>query len=176
MPLSFGPVAVTNNTPPPGPTTQTFVPVADAQVKSTSATTNYGADTTFRLREEAGGVIYHSYVRFTVTGLSGPATSVKLRLFVTDSSNAVASVYTVANGWIETGAGSLTWNNRPVIGGTALGGGAPTPVGQWLEIDLGTAGITANGTYSFGLKTTSTDSAIFSSREGSNPPQLVVSQ
>ncbi|MGZ9275854.1 MAG: CBM96 family carbohydrate-binding protein, partial [Candidatus Limnocylindrales bacterium] len=152
--VSFGPVGVTNNTPPPGPTTQTFNPVADAQVKSTSATTNYGADTTFRLREEAGGVIYHSYVRFTVTGLSGPATSVKLRLFVTDSSNAVASVYTVANGWIETGAGSLTWNNRPVIGGTALGGGAPTPVGQWLEINLGTAGITANGTYSFGLKTT----------------------
>ena len=172
---SFSGIAVTNGTPPPGPTTQTFVPVADGQVKSSSANTNYGADTTFRLREETGGVIYHSYVRFSVTGLSGPATSVKLRLFVTDKSNAPANVHSVANGWIETGAGSLTWNNRPVIGGTALGGGAPTTVGQWLEIDLGTAGITANGTYSFGIVATSTDSAIFSSREGSNPPQLVVS-
>jgi uncharacterized repeat protein (TIGR02059 family) len=172
----FGPVAVTNNTPPPGPTTQTFGSVADAQVKSTSANTNYGAATTFRLREEAGGVIYHSYVRFTVTGLSGPASSVKLRLFVTDKSNGPANVHSVANGWIETGAGSLTWNNRPVIGGTALGGAVPGTVGQWVEIDLGTAGITANGTYSFGIVTTSTDSAIFSSREGSDPPQLVVSQ
>jgi uncharacterized repeat protein (TIGR02059 family) len=173
---SFAGAAVTNTTSPPGPTTQTFEAVADAQVKSSSATRNYGGETTIRLREEAGGVNYQSYVRFTVTGLSGPATSVKLRLFVTDASPAPATVYSVSDSWIETGAGSVTWDNRPVIGGTALGAAAPTTVGQWVEIDLGTAGISANGSYSFGITTTTTNSAIFSSREGSNPPQLVVAQ
>jgi hypothetical protein len=42
-----------------------------------------------------------------------------------------------------------------------------------IELDLGGA-ITGDGTYSFALRSGSTDAAIFSSKEGSSPPQLVV--
>jgi hypothetical protein len=42
-----------------------------------------------------------------------------------------------------------------------------------VDIDIGT--VPGNGTYSFALTSTSTNSAIFSGREGANPPQLVLS-
>ena len=82
-------------------------PVADAHVKSTSATKNYGAETTLRLRN--GGTssdTYRSYLKFDVTGLASAPDSAKLRLFVTDESPDGGSVFKVANSWTET---AITW-------------------------------------------------------------------
>ena len=62
--------------PPPPTGTGTFTPVADAHVKSSSPSTNYGTLDTLRLRN--GGTTsdtYRSYLRFDVSGLSGAATS-----------------------------------------------------------------------------------------------------
>jgi hypothetical protein len=42
-----------------------------------------------------------------------------------------------------------------------------------MELDLSSV-VSGNGTYSFVLVSSSTDSAYFSSREGGNPPQLAV--
>jgi hypothetical protein len=81
-------------------------------------------------------------------------------------------VYRIANtpAWGET---TLTWATRPV---TTLPAGikaaGPVPLG-WIEIDLGTT-VTGNGTYNFVLASSSTTSAIYSSREGTTPPQLVL--
>lgn len=43
----------------------------------------------------------------------------------------------------------------------------------WVEFDV-TAAIQEDGLYSFGLLTTSSNSAIYSSREGANKPVLVI--
>ena len=73
----------------------------------------------------------------------------------------------------ETG---LTWATAPLIGGTALGVAGRTPAaGSWLEIVLAPGAIPANGTYSFALRSSSTDSAIYASREdATHRPELVI--
>ena len=147
----------------------TFTPGADAFVSSSSPTKNYGSDVQLRVR--ASSTNYRSYLKFTATGLDGPVKSARLRLFVSDASPDGGSIYAVANGWTET---AINWNNAPVLPGSAIRSiGATPPVGSWVDVDLGTA-ITGNGTYSFGIASNSTNSAYYSSRQGTNPPQLIV--
>ncbi|QEC49121.1 DNRLRE domain-containing protein [Baekduia soli] len=150
----------------------TFTDVADAPVKSTSATRNYGTDTSLRVRQGTSSTdtFYHSYLKFDVSGLGGTPTDAKLRLFVTDASPDGGRVFSVANTWAES---TITWASAPAIGATSIGSAGTTTAGAWVEIDLGTA-VTGNGTYSFALTNTSSNSAYYSSREGTNAPQLVV--
>lgn len=158
-------------TPTGGPTT-TFTAIEDAQVKSNSASTNYGSAATLQLRQDAGaGTTYHDYLKFTVTGLTGPVTSVRLRLFVTDKSADSGTVYSTTSGWAES---TITWSNAPALDATALGSAGATTAGTWIEIALPTTSVTGNGTFSFGLTTGSSDSTIFGSSESANPPQLVI--
>jgi hypothetical protein len=154
------------------PTTVTFAPSADAYVSSAS-TTNKGTLTTMSVREgnASNPTTYHSYLKFDVTGISGTVSSVKLRVFVTDPSPDGGGAYSVGNGWTETG---ILWSNAPPISGNALAQAGPVALSTWVELDLGAGAITGNGTYSFALKSASTDSAIYSTREGANPPQLVI--
>jgi uncharacterized repeat protein (TIGR02059 family) len=164
---NFTDVTVTNDTPPTGGGgTLTFTPTDDAQVRSTSAATNYGNLVTIRLREDPSGDTYRTYLKFTVTGLTGTVTSVKLRLFATDASPNVANVFAVTNTtWTE---GTINWNNKPAMETTVLGSAAvPT-------ITLSPSAISGNGVVSFGLTISGTNSAIFSSSEGADAPQLVV--
>jgi PKD repeat protein len=164
------PVTVTGGTTG----TTTLTPVADTQVKSDSASTNYGTLTTVRVRggTTASPTTYWTFLRFDVTGV-GAVSNAKLRLFVTDDSNDGGTVYLIPNtpAWAET---TLNWNNRPVttLPASGIKAAGPVPLG-WIDIDLGTA-VTGNGTYNFVLASASTTSAIYSSREGANPPQLVL--
>ena len=165
--------SVTNNTPGGGGGTVTFGATEDSQVKSNSATANYGSDTSLRIREDPGtGTTYRSYVKFTLTGLSGTVTSVKLRLWVSDNSTNTTSVHSTVTTWTE---GTLTWNNAPALGTTTLGSAVPGTTGAWVEITLTPTSITGNGTFSFGLRNSGTTSAIFNSSEAAtNRPELVV--
>jgi uncharacterized repeat protein (TIGR02059 family) len=181
---TFSAVAVTNNTPPPGGGgTFTFIASEDAQVKSTSAGTNYGNLPTMQLREEAApGVTYRDYLKFNLTGLTGTVSSVKLRLWITDTSTDSGTVYGTSTGWSE---GLITWsgpNAAPALG-TSFGSAGDTtsppapPNSRWIEITLNPSSVGSpdvNGNVAFGLKTTNTNSSIFSSSEGTNPPELVV--
>ncbi|HYM63040.1 MAG TPA: DNRLRE domain-containing protein, partial [Gaiellaceae bacterium] len=72
--------------------------------------------------------------------------------------------------WSES---SLTWNTKPAIGTSALSTLAAVSAGTWVEYDL-KASITADNTYTFALTGGSSDHAWFSSSEGANSPQLVV--
>ncbi|HET9519869.1 MAG TPA: DNRLRE domain-containing protein, partial [Candidatus Limnocylindrales bacterium] len=151
----------------PALTFATFTPVADSYISSASPTKNYGTNTALRVRTSS--TVYRSYLTFTASGLAGTVRSVKLRLFVTDASPDGGAVHSVADGWTERG---ITWNNAPALGATAGSAGATT-VGTWKEIDLGAA-IGGDGTFSFAIANNSTNSAYYSSREGANPPQLVI--
>lgn len=154
--------------------TFTFLPSDDAHAKQAYSATNFGQDTSLVVRKATSNV--HAYLKFTVSGLSGPAGSAKLRLFVTDPSPKAGPIYTASNDapgggpWSEA---TVTWNTKPAIGATALSSLLAVSAGTWVEYDLGGA-IAGNGTYSFALTGGSSDHAWFSSGEGANPPQLVV--
>jgi hypothetical protein len=155
----------------------TVTPGADAYVKSNSASSKYGTASTLRVRKDSssGATNYRSFLRFTVSGITGQVTKVKLRLNVTDASKNGGDVFLLpatANGWLEK---SITWKTAPALPATPRIGTAGKVAKGLIEIDLGTA-ITADGTYTLALAGGGTDSAHYSSREASKPPQLVVTQ
>lgn len=159
-------------TPQPPGSAVTFTPTEDAYVRSASPNNNYGSDVTLRTYKSSSSAT-SSHLRFSVMGLSGPVQSAKLRFYVTDATSNAGDVFvTTDNGWTES---SLTWSNQPSTTGSSLGSFGAISVGTWEEIDV-TLAITGNGTYTFGLVGATADAAFFSSKEGSNPPELVVVQ
>ncbi len=165
--------SVTVNPSGGGGPTQTFGASDDAQVRSSTATTNYGSLTTIRLGGEGTSTTYRTYVKFAVSGLTGTVTGVKLRLFATDASPNIVHVAQVTDtSWTE---GAINWNNKPALG-TERGSGPVPTLNAYNEITLNPASVAGNGTVSFGLTIDGTNSAIFSSSEGSSTPQLVVTQ
>jgi trimeric autotransporter adhesin len=149
--------------------TLTFTSAADAYVVQDKPNNNYGSASTLRVRFTSSQT-HHAYLRFDVSGLGGSVTSAKLRLYVTDPSWDGGSVYSVSNSWTES---TITWNTAPAISGTPLGSTGSVATGTWVEVDV-TAAVTGNGSVSFALRNAASDSALYSSREGTNPPQLVV--
>ena len=106
-----------------------------------------------------------------MSGVSGGVTSATLRLYAYDGSSYGGAVHSVSNSWAED---TITWNNAPTIGGSPLDSVGSVSSGTWVEWDV-TSAVTGNGTFSFGLKSTSSNSIYFNSREAaSNEPELVV--
>jgi PKD repeat protein len=150
-----------------GPT-QTLTPSADSFIATASPTKNYG---TFDYLRGLQGYEYRPYLKFDVGALAGPVTSATLRLFVTDATDNVGSWYSVSPSWAET---TITAANAPVIGGAPVASTGAAVLGQWIEVNI-TAAVTGPGSYSFAALPASTNSVRWSSKEGLNPPQLVIS-
>lgn len=112
-----------------------------------------------------------SYIRFAVTGVTGTVQNATLRLFVNNGSSNGPSLYATDNSWTETG---ITWNNRPGPTTGAIANLGAIAADTWAEYDL-TTYVTGDGTYSFVLLPDSSDGVRFESREGSPPPELVLS-
>ena len=159
----------------------TLEPVADAQVLADSPTTNYGSRVDFRTRDVTAP-IYRSFLRFNVSGITGPITNIKLRLYATDASPDAQGVYPVADTtWIETGPNggtAINWNNQPAMGLSTVGSAPTNTLNGYNEITLNNSAISGNGLVSFGLRSAGSNSAIFSSREAAAGfrPQLVITQ
>ena len=152
----------------------TLAPIADAQVYGSSVNTNYGTLATIRTRENSGASgTYRSYLKFNVAGTGGSVTGVKLRLFVTDASPNAQGVFAVTDTtWTETG---LRWSNAPAVTGTALVSGPAPSANVYVEYTLPATAVPRDGLYTFAIKSTSTNSAIFRSKEATaSRPQLVV--
>lgn len=152
--------------------TTSLNPVADTRVQDDQPTTNFG--TSDQLGVDASEVV-RSFLKFTVSGLTDPISSVTLRLHVTDRAGAASDdggTWTLMSdtGWSET---AVTWNDQPAISGATVGEiGAVNP-DSWVELDL-TGKITGNGTYSIEGLSTSRDGADYDSRESGFAPQLVI--
>ena len=146
--------------------TITVPAAADARVLSASPTTNHGSVS--RLDVDDPGE--HSYLRFNVSGVTGPVTSAVLRLYVTNGSSNGPSLYPTSSDWSET---TITWNNKPAATGGAAANLGAISSGGWVDLNITTI-MTGDGSYDFVLQPDSTDGASFYSREGSSPPQLVV--
>ena len=141
---------------------------ADTYVNTSSPAKNYGTYAWMKLH--GVDAEYRPLVRFTLTDLSGPPTSVRLRLFVNDGSGSGGSWFLVSNDWSES---TVVWNNAPAVSGTPVATLGAVTAGTWVEIDV-TSAITGNGTYSFMATSTSTNTAEFSSTQGADVPQVVV--
>lgn len=147
-----------------------IAPEADARVAEASPTTNYG--TSSYLRTDGGAdPDVESYLRFTVTGVSDPVESAKLRVFATTGSANGPAAYATSNSWSETG---ITWSNRPARTSGPRDDKAKIVASTWVEFDV-TPLVAGNGTYSFVLATTSSDGVDFNSRQAAgSKPELVV--
>jgi calcineurin-like phosphoesterase family protein len=150
--------------------TLTFTTQADAQVEENNPDSNTGTSSDLEVIN-ANNRSIESYLRFTVSGTSGTIQNALLRVHsTTDSTRDGPEIYGSGSTWTETG---ITWNNRPALTSGAVDNKGSISKNTWVEYNV-TALVTGNGTYSFVLAGDSNDNVIFSSREGSNPPQLVV--
>ena len=113
-----------------------------------------------------------SYLRFEVSGLTTPVQRATLRLWV-PAGGETADGPAVSRARTDWDEGTLTWATRPKAVGEILADTGAIPADAWVEYDV-TAAITGNGTYAFALLPDSSDEATFASREGVNPPQLVL--
>ncbi len=156
-------------TTPAGAATLTFAPVADSYVQSDPPTTNFGSST--QVVADASP-LRRTLLKFVVSGVNGRAVqSVKLRLACVDGSPLGGSFHRVADSsWGET---TVNWNNQPAAETTALASLGRVSAGTTYEVDL-TGLVADDGTVTVELDSSSTDGAYYSSREGSAPPQLVV--
>jgi chitodextrinase len=150
------------------PTTVTFAPDADVYADQLNPTTNFG--TAVKVVSD-NSPVREGYFRFTVSGLTGAVQSATLRLWVTDGTAYGPAVYGVADTtWSETG---LTWNNKPAHGASPTDNKGAISTSVWVEYNV-TPLVTGNGSVSFALIADSTDGLDVFSREGTQPPQLVV--
>ena len=170
---TFTPSATTTDLPGPG-STLTFITIADARVAQLNPTTNYGTATTLQADANSGETQI-SYIRFTVSGTTGSSIqSVKLRVFCTTNGTTNGpAVYLANNNWVESGTGGVNWNNRPSLISGASDNKAAFGANSWVEYDV-TSLVVGNGTYTLALVADSTDGVVFSSREGTRSPELVV--
>jgi len=150
--------------------TLTFVANADAYVEELHPTANNGT-TDYLQVESANNRNSESYIRFAVSGVTGSVQSAQLRVYTTvNSSTNGPALYTTGNTWTETG---ITWNNRPGRMGSVIDNKGGIDKNTWVEYNVAPV-VTSNGTFNFVLVGDSSDEIRFSSREGNNPPQLIV--
>lgn len=141
-----------------------FDAVADAYVDAGEPSRNFGDDNVVDIDSDQPG-----YLRFVVSGVSGPVTGALLRIDVKSSTNDGPEIYTTSTSWEES---SITWDNRPAPEGAPLRDLDAVDTG-WQELDLGAA-LSGDGEITFVLVPTSSDGLTFSSRETSTGPQLLL--
>jgi hypothetical protein len=159
-------------TTPPGSASRplTYAAAADARVVETSPATNYGTASSLQV-DGASDPDQESYLRFAVSAVSGTIQSAKVRVYVTtNGTNNGPAIYRTNDNWSETG---LTWNTRPARSSGASDNKGQLGTNSWVEYDVTTL-VSGNGVYSFVLAADSTDGVTFSSRQGSAPPELVL--
>jgi len=149
--------------------TQTFTPDADALVTEVSPSTTFGTSTALRVDGGADPDV-QTYLRFTVTGVSGPVQTATLRLWATSPTANGPSVFTTASTWSES---LITWANKPALAGPGIAKVGSVATSAWATFDV-TSIVGGNGTYDLVLAGTSTDGVDLQSREAPNKPQLVV--
>jgi len=147
--------------------TLTLISVADAYVRASNPEQNNGSET--RLRTD-GSPDTVSYLRFDIPDLGGQFVNATLRIYANDPGSQGYRVSTVAdNSWDEL---MISYNNRPALG-NEVGSVAPFPAMTWTEVDVSSL-ITGEGLLSVATSTTSGTNVDYSSREGANPPELIL--
>ncbi|MBN1426562.1 fibronectin type III domain-containing protein [Candidatus Fermentibacteria bacterium] len=141
--------------------TYEYLPVDDAYVSSAEPDANFGGSTL--LLVSAGQI---SYLKFVVPD-EGDVVGAELRVVAATSGDS-ATVWPVASiTWAEE---TITWNTRPFLGGTAIGGIPAQTSAYAYTVDL-SAYITAPGTYSLAINGPPSRGGAFYSKEHTNDAQ-----
>jgi hypothetical protein len=153
-------------------TVATLAAVADAYVDSSASSTNYGSANRVIVD---GSPIRQTFIRFDLTNVSEPLQSARLRMHVSNVSEAASpSAGNVARvddvGWIET---AITYNNRPTTWGTNVASLGAVTRNTWVEIPV-TAAVTVGSLVTLGIRSSNSDGAYLDGRTSSTPPQLIV--
>ena len=93
-----------------------------------------------------------------------------MRIFVSNGSGASSEIFGISADWNEN---SITWTSRATLATEKVAASQTSPEGTWVEYDVSSL-VTGDGTVNLGLFNTHSDGIGFSSRQGSNPPQLIV--
>lgn len=158
----------------------TFTAVKDSYVNSASADTNYGTNSSVRV-----GIVtfptaatYRTLAAFDLSTLPADAVilTATLELSQTSGSGFDIKAQALTSAWTETG---VTWNNQPTFTTVdeVLEG---LPDGSWRRWDITPmvqkwrAGTLANNGVRLIFNLGTNGTRYFSSREGANPPRLVV--
>ena len=167
--LTPTPSIIPTPTPSGNQQTLTFTATEDASLYGSSPNKNYGTATKL---ETDGSPLKRFVTKFSVTGVgAGTVISAKLRLFNVDSSSSGGSFHQAATTWNE---GSVTWNTQPALGSTFAALGSVVK-NNWYEVNVASF-VNGDGTYAFGVDSSSSNGADYTSSEGnaSQRPQLVV--
>lgn len=149
-------------------TTLTFTPVADSYASQSSPTKNFGDTRSLRVD---GLPLVHTYLRFDVSGISGPVSKVTLRIYANSVSSHGFTVDRVAdNNWLEK---EITFENAPAIG-EQIGSSNGFPSKSWVSVDV-TSMLSSDGTVSIALLGVDQQAVNLAAREDHDQkPQLVV--
>ena len=148
--------------------TVTVAPAADAYVTSSAPDTNYGS--TAKLRVDHSPVA-KSYLRFTVSGLTAPVVSARLRVYATTNSAIGFTVSSTTRTWDED---TIDYANAPT-GASKLGTSGKFKSGNWVAIDVSSV-VDGDGSYSFVLHSANSTGLSLASREAGagTAPQLLI--
>ncbi|MFL5805314.1 MAG: DNRLRE domain-containing protein [Roseiflexaceae bacterium] len=161
-------------------TAVTLGTAADSYVEGGSATTNFGGDAELEIKDSSDiGNDRHAFLKFDLRGVSSASVgSAVLKLYVTQLPNgtpAPAKLFAVnADSWTES---AIIWNNQPAQG--ALLGSQSLATTGWVNFDI-TAFVNAQLAGDKLVTVELLDDTLarlmirFSSREGTNPPALVL--
>jgi hypothetical protein len=168
--LGIGPMVMSD---PAGAIETRLNPDADARVERSDPDDNFGSSS--RLIVD-GSPLIESYLRFTVPALEGIVTKATLRLRVENAtSNGPEVRLATTSVWDER---AITWNDRPPAADAVLADAAKLSKSSWATFDV-TPAVAAAGPVTFLLVPDGTDSAVFTSRQGSSryrPELLVVTE
>ena len=151
-----------------------FFPSDDATIVEGHPDVNYGLESTLQIDDDSG--TYDSLLKFDLSEIdTSSVASATLRLFCMDGSDA-GGIFgkTRGSNWKEA---SVTWNSAPAAFGSPFHNLGNVKEATWYEIDVTDAffGETNSlNAVSMRITSKSWDRASYSSKQGSNPPELVI--
>ncbi len=168
---TFTPTATSTPTPTPTSSggTLTIISSEDTYIHSKASSSNYGSRA---IIEVDNSPTTKSLLRFDVTGIPVGAniTSAKIQMYVVNGSSTSGTVSFVDGAWSES---TTSWSDAPAQGSFLADLSDPATIGQWTEAIL-TPYILGNGVYDFFITSSSNDGVRYDSKEGANPPVLVI--
>jgi hypothetical protein len=140
---------------------------ADAHVSESKPAINHGISS--ELLATTTPTRYESYLKFNIPTLTAPIERVLFRLCSRERMNNGPSLYLTDNNWTEDG---ITWNNRPLPGGTKIADMEKVPI-DWGQIYV-TGHITESGPASIVLVPDGIEEGNFYSRQTKFGAYLVI--
>lgn len=150
-----------------GDVTVTLRPVEDAYVTAENPDNNYG--TAAELRTDGDPDTVRSYLRFDLGGVRGTVQRAILRVFAETGNADGYDIRSATGDWRED---TLTFSNSPGVG-SLIATSNSFDGGDWTSVDV-TAAAKGGGTLSLAMTTIGETMTRYTSREGTNSPELVV--